>query len=498
MYYTKNLTPTNGFDFNNLDNARQNNYAWSVSELDDYIYVGTGRNIAYLALKSYVGNLQIPMSISPLTVDMSAEIWRYKKDGSLPWNRVFKTDATDKTNGFRFMINHSPLNADPYLYAAGLGEDVKIFKSTNGQIWYPLESSTLKGTSSRTMISYRGKLYIATVDDLSSTANSYLYSSVDPEFYPWQLLTDSSDPNYIYDKNPQGSITNMAIFNNKLYVATSSPDGVQVWRTNKAEPEINDWTLIVDKGFGDSSNKMCLSIGVFKDYLYVSGVKSLPLAWAIPQGSDLIRISKNDNWDLVVGGDPITPSTPSKGVRNKSLSRLGSGFNNPFNVYLWQIQEYNNKLLISTFDDASNMKVILDTLLLNKTLLENTIDPKIVSTLIEIYTNIVKLLSKIKYPFGFDLYESSDGINFTPVFLDGINNGYNYGGRILFVDNKKDLYLGTANPFQGCELYAVKPSLGYNDYINNFKPFYDFRKEGDELHKLINMINMILPQIFSE
>ena len=33
----KNLTPTNGFNFKDLISARQNNYAWSISELGDYI-----------------------------------------------------------------------------------------------------------------------------------------------------------------------------------------------------------------------------------------------------------------------------------------------------------------------------------------------------------------------------------------------------------------------------------------------------------------------------
>jgi len=36
------ITPVNGFDITNPDNARQNNYAWSMEEMGDYIYVGTG------------------------------------------------------------------------------------------------------------------------------------------------------------------------------------------------------------------------------------------------------------------------------------------------------------------------------------------------------------------------------------------------------------------------------------------------------------------------
>ncbi|MGI6631047.1 MAG: hypothetical protein ACOX4H_11180 [Bacillota bacterium] len=36
------------------------------------------------------------------------------------------------------------------------------------------------------------------------------------------------------------------------------------------------------------------------------------------------------------------------------------------NVYAWQIQEYKGRLFVSTFDDSSNMEVILTTLLANR------------------------------------------------------------------------------------------------------------------------------------
>lgn len=493
MYYTKNLTPTNGFDFKDLNNARQNNYAWCISELDNYIYVGTGRNIAYGALTNFVGDIEAPISVSPLIPDMNAEIWRYKKDCSLPWNRVYKSDSN--ISGFRAMIKHAPLNAAPYLYAAGISSSVTILKSTNGVDWYQLDNININGTSSRSMVSYRGKLYIATIDDLSSDNNPYLYSSIDPELYPLELVTDSSNPNYIKGKNPEGSILEMAVFNDNIYLATSLPDGIQVWRTNSCEPKLNDWTLIGDKGFGDSANTNCLSMGVFKNHLYLSAIKSLPLAFAIPEGSDLIRISKNDYWEVVVGGYPISPSVPSKGSRNRSLSGLNSGFNNRFNVYMWQIQEFNNKLLITTFDDSSNMKLILDTLIINRSLLSTSIDTRIIDTLIKIYTSIVKLLSKIKYPFGFDLYESSDGINFKPIFLNGLKNSNNYGGRTLFLDCKNNLYLGTANPFEGCEVHQIKSTPKYNNYCTNHKCFYDFKNEKAELDKLFAALNTILPKL---
>ena len=69
-------------------------------------------------------------------------------------------------------------------------------------------------------------------------------------------------------------------------------------------------------------------MGVFKNHLYISGTKNVPLSWIIPQGCDIIRLDEYDNFEMIVGPD--------------SISGINSGFNNPFNVYGWQIQEYDN------------------------------------------------------------------------------------------------------------------------------------------------------------
>ena len=110
------------------------------------------------------------------------------------------------------------------------------------------------------MISHKGKLYIATIDEMNPTNTPSLYSSVDPEIYPWEDVIDSSNPLYDKSKNPNGSISEMIVFNDKIYVSTNNPNGVQVWRTNDSTPKLNDWTLIVDNGFGDAANQYTLSI----------------------------------------------------------------------------------------------------------------------------------------------------------------------------------------------------------------------------------------------
>lgn len=457
MYSFKNLTPTNGFDHCDLINARQNNYAWSMSDLGDFIYVGTGRNILYTIIKALQPQTAIPDLINPSqfnTIDNKAEIWRYRKDDSLDWQRVYKA-PTDDLSGFRFMIKHRPFHGSPALYAAALGDRVQILKTTNGVSWFILPDQILEGTSSRAMITHKGKLYVSTIDELSMNGYPQLYSSVDPEFCPWQRVIVPEASGFDPERNPTGSITNMAVFNNRIYIATSTQNGVQVWRTNKPEPEMNDWTKVVDNGFGNPLNRYSLAMGVFKDHLYVSGTKPLPLAWFIPLGCDVVRIDKKDHWDLVVGGHPFISLSQNESDLCDSISMIGSGFNNPFNVYAWQIQEYRGRLYISTFDDSSNMEVILTTLLANREALNGIIGVTITNLLIEIYAAVLKILKAIRYPIGFDLYVSDDGVNFKSLFLNGLNNPHNYGGRILYVDSCYDLYLGTANPFEGCEVWRA-------------------------------------------
>jgi hypothetical protein len=483
----KNLTPINGFDYKNLVNARQNNYAWSMSDLGDFIYVGTGRNIVVNIIMAIEPRTEIPALIDPGPIDNLAEIWRYKKDGTLPWSRVYKAPVESGIAGFRFMINHRPFGGSPCIYAAAFGPKVQILKTTNGVNWFILPDSVLQGTSSRAMVAHKEKVYVATIDEGDPSPIPLLYSSKDPEFYPWEPVIDINAPGFDPDRNPRGAISNMAVFNNRIYVATSNPDGVQVWRTNRPEPRLNDWILVVDKGFGNSANRYSLSIGVFKNHLYVSGTKELPMAWFIPMGCDIVRIDKHDNWKLIVGKKSLIPLNPSEEEEQRSFPVLGSGFNNPFNVYAWQIQEYQDRLFISTFDDSSNMEVILNTLLANRIALEGLIGAEITNILIEIYMSVVKILKSIKYPIGFDLYVSEDGVNFSSVFLNGLCNPNNYGGRILYVDCRNNLYIGTSNPFQGCEVWKA------TDLKKDFKP-----TPCDENHyKCLWEVNKILNDNFN-
>lgn len=170
-------------------------------------------------------------------------------------------------------------------------------------------------------------------------------------------------------------------------------------------------------------------------------------------GSELIRIDKNDKWQLIVGGEPIKPTHTLTGTRSKSLSAYKAGFSNPFNVYIWQLKSYNNMILASTFNHGSNIETLRNISLLNKDIIIEKLGELIYKMVLDIYDAILYLFNKYNYPRGFDLFVSFDGIHFRPITLNGFGNGNNYGGRILLVSNDgKNLYIGTANPYDGCEV----------------------------------------------
>ena len=53
MLKFKKISQINGLDTTNISNARQNSYSWSMTELGDYIYVGTSRNMLTTASFSF-------------------------------------------------------------------------------------------------------------------------------------------------------------------------------------------------------------------------------------------------------------------------------------------------------------------------------------------------------------------------------------------------------------------------------------------------------------
>ncbi|MGD6818510.1 hypothetical protein ACQCVE_15730 [Metabacillus sp. 113a] len=347
----KKITPLNGFS-SDKGNARQNDYAWAMEELGDYLYTGTGRNIPNLAFDGL--GLPVPKAFLP-NDDYRAEIWRLKKDGGTDWELDFKTPS--KSYGFRYMIQF-PENSRSKraLYAAATSSDgskAVIYRRTVSSGWSVF--AELEGGSSRSMVEHLGRLYVATVP-LTSAGNV-------PKLF---ILNESQTSFEAVSLPPAitGEITSMISFNNRLYIGLAKEDGLDVWRTDGAEP-CSGWKLVVDKGAGDAINSIPFVMDQFEGAIYLGTgmIPFLPLLSGVPvitKGFDMIKISRNDTWKVVVGGLPMKRTKPSTGQRN--LAMIPSGFGNPFNVYCWQIRSYKGSIYAGSFDWTSVIPPALQSL----------------------------------------------------------------------------------------------------------------------------------------
>ena len=89
----------------------------------------------------------------------------------------------------------------------------------------------------------------------------------------------------------------------------------------------------------------------------------------------------------------------------------------------------------------------------------------------DIYSSInwsgLETYSKIAYMVnnnnaGFDLIKTSDGVDFELVTDDGFGDRYNYGIPSMLATDE-GLYMGTANPFYGSQLWLLTTSTGSNN-----------------------------------
>lgn len=67
---------------------------------------------------------------------------------------------------------------------------------------------------------------------------------------------------------------------------------------------------------------------------------------------------------------------------------------------------------------------------------------------------------------GFDLYTLDSDLNVSEVTTNGFGDPYNHGCRVFGITDQ-GLFLGTANPFYGTQIWNVKQNVLYDDYDLN-------------------------------
>jgi hypothetical protein len=429
---------------------RQNSWPWSMIWWQGKLYVGTNRSqlcfqaasnaYAFPWLSYPPDDPHVECAAEPEDLELQAEIWRWTPETDT-WERVYQSpndiEIPDHPGkyvardvGYRYMAVFSEVGGTEALYVSGVSArsyikgipPPRILRSTDGVTFEPIpqdpgtflgDLDTLDGidmNSFRALTVYEGRLY-ATVGRIYG--NGVVLEAENPA---------GGNDNFRQISPPGMTVFEMVPYNGFLYVGTTDLEhGYSVLKTDASgEIPYSFIPIVTDGGFRQPrASGSVLSMFVFKDRLYVG----------TDRPAELIRINPDDSWDLIVGTPRDTPDG-----RKEPLSGMGDGFDFWLNGHIWRMGEYGGWLYVGTWD---------------------------MSTL----SHAIPWLEPILGPhMGFDMYATWDGEHFTMITRDGFGDIFNYGVRTL-QDTPYGLFLGTANPYYGLQIWRGVPGETYPVYL---------------------------------
>jgi hypothetical protein len=433
----------NGFDA--ADHAQdQNDYPWSMSWYAPagsagHLYVGTGNGIddqAFyeLGLLPFDGPPRFP-----------AEIRRHRPDlGANQWETVFDVRDVENgppyaTNGVRGLAPFSTAAGQQYLYAGTFGNTPSLWRSPSGnpgtweEVFAIPEYGSIRALTQHDDLLYFARAGVGLGFGPQEEGAAVLYATDGTEV--WTVVDDG------FGNPDNSSIWGLASFNGFLYVGTYNPvTGYEVWKM--AGPDSTP-VRIVNQGGPSMQNTAAGTMHVFKEQLYVGSLvfsSKNEVSEETLKGPDLIRISADDSWEVLVG-------------RN-SIGGIGSGFDAIGNSYLWSMASLDGWLYAGTWGFTTDILVSLDRF------------PEILQNLPQFLLDLIFDANQVKrdanvltisLQIGGDLYKSPDGVTWYPITQSGLGDPYNYGVRAMeAVDDT--LYVGMANPFDGLEMWAGRLS----------------------------------------
>jgi len=497
------VTQSRGFQKISEDGfgSRHNSYAWSSAWFKGKLYVGTNRDmICYLSVVFGV-DASLIADADCQDPDYRGEIWAYNPENGGTWDRVYQSpmatpasggSAVPRDQGYRGMIAVvEPPDGTEALYVGGYtSKDVlpvnlpaRLLRSVDGVTFTEVKSSdsqTLKDPSIfglRSFTLYNKKLYL--------TAN--MDPPQRPRLLEADLATLSADSSGVTTLNvrqvnpPDIQPFELEVFNNYLYIGTiDTTNGYSVLKTNAKGNPPYTFTPVVTHGawrknrLGKESynlNEYVLSMCVFQDRLYIGsgcGLGGYDFETNVgPASAELIRINKDDTWQLVCG----RKRTTQDGIK-VPLSHLPAGMGNPFTGYFWRMAVHNNWLYVATMDASIALR--------NPDVM-SLLDPNKVAPNGD-YTQLVQMglgLIGFSWPWsssssgndsvikslvsrlgesatnllgGFDLWKTRNGVQWFPVTTTGFGDKFNIGARTM-VSTPVGLFIGTANPYYGAQVW---------------------------------------------
>ncbi len=309
------------------------------------------------------------------------------------------------------------------------------------------------------MISFNGYLYVFIADPINGFQMFKGENPCDPGWH--KVVTKSAGGKYPAGLgNYENAAASPIIFNGQMYIGTFSN-----W---------NDIMMMMVQGFTG---------GGIEDLL--GGLITMLCNWTPPQ---IYRSDTSDKWEMVVGdpgrSSPLkdfnyrignwragwyeTPSPSRCEVMQifhsvfgqlPPLSMISEYFPNfSFQRYMWRWCVHEGRLYVSTVDPRSMFEAI----------------PQMMGGgNEELMNGIITFFDLVNSNHGgFDLYFTENGTEWIPITQDGgfgeifgyfnesmdiIGDEFN-GGRTM-ISTSEGIFLGTANAFQGCQIWLINPRI---------------------------------------
>lgn len=428
----------------------RNDYPWAMkyfspdtADGSGRLYVGTGNGVMGSMMKRIFAELGLEFTPNPYI--LPPEIRRYRPDlGEMVWETVLdyreiEQEPDWETSGIRTLGVYTTPDGIRYLYAGTFGLVPSVWRSRTGDsgTWEKVWSTPVPG-SIRSFAEHGGMLYFAVTHEVIFEAQK-----------PGKIYATDGEALWAVVENGFGNGNNIGIFEivsfeGYLYAGTyNKADGYEIWRLDPANEAFTP-ELIVENGGPSPSNQSVSAMKPFNGHLYVGALiaAGINTAGGFPiRGADMIRIDADGSWETVVGPGALTPS----------------GFGKPTNAYLWTLEQYNGRLYCGVWDSLSFLRV-------TETYMPQIIEQFPDMTLWDVIEIIrdrfgsrstgAQTIGNNIWQEGGALYVSDDGLNWQPVFSDGLGNVRNFGVRQLEVMDGH-LYLGLSNIWDGLMIYKM-------------------------------------------
>ena len=494
------------------DHAREQSYSWSMIEYGDSIYIGTCYNpIAGIYYRNVISNLTSKGMDAEKAAKIASKLIELMYDGAMYTEGISQTspvivkvnkESYDTEIVYKYTAGRNNMAGyrmaaefNDKLYFVGSGYptnnlvEIDPINNTSNVVFESTALDSAFSTGIRGLYVYDNQLIMSMSSDTSDIKGVRILTTSNPSSGEWTEIANQDTfldlpACYKRDGINGGGIWDIVSFNGYLYVSivTSKTDpdtlvnnkqGFAMFRGSKEEDGTWSWKMII----GDKNQGALYDFGL--------GVKESGFTQLT--NGELINMPKDEfirKLNLVKELIELLISKDVNLVTEEKQIELYNANTNSIDELVGALDLLENNLdetAVNNTEARNTNESIIDMYYEIEALYEETkesLTNDIISEIEEILSIIN--INNIKCYFaineycknatkGFDLLVSEDGVNFQVITRNGFNDKYNHGLR-TFQATEEGLFLGTANPFYGTQLWLLKDKDSFVEDDNNENP----------------------------